>query len=146
MSQPPVKQKIEAPASTDSTTVEPLGYLEARDSVLAGEYTFVAYKETERSSGNWRVRVASSQTAGGSFEPAAIEAKALTTSEQGKPYFIWGYNFEPTQGDPRQIEFRVYVSGDGKPTEIELYARLRKADHSPQEPKSVRFPWPGGAK
>ena len=143
MTQTATKQKIEAPATTDSTIVEPLAYLEARDSVLAGEYAFVSYKETERSNGNWRVRVTSSQTAGGSFEPKAIEDKALVTAEQGKPYFIWGYNFEPSQGDPRQIEFRVHVTAEGKAKEIELYARLRKADHSPQEAKSVRFPWPG---
>ena len=70
-----------------------------------------------------------------------IAEKALVTSEEGKPYFIWGYNFEPSQGDPRLIEFRVHVAGE-KPSEIEMVARLRKADHSPGEMKSVKFKWP----
>ena len=45
------------------------------------------------------------------------------------------------KGDPRQIEFRVHVQ-DERPSEIEIFVRLRKADHSAGTPKSVRFPWP----
>lgn len=134
-------QLVEAPATSDSYTYEQLGYLQARDAVLHLNYAFVAYKETERSSGNWCVRIKSSQTAGAVFEPKMIAEKALMTSEEGKPYFVWGYNFEPSQGDPRMIEFRVHVAGE-KPGAIEMVARLRKADHSAGEVKSVKFPWP----
>lgn len=134
-------QLVEAPASDTSYTYETLGYLQARDAVLHCDYAFVAYKETERSSGAWRVRIKSSQTAGAVFEPPMIQSKALTASEEGKKYFVWGYNFEPSAGDPRMIEFRVHVAGD-KPSEIEMVARLRKADYSAGEEKSVRFKWP----
>ena len=134
-------QLIETPASTDSYTYEQLGYLQARDAVLHCYYAFVAYKETERSNGSWRVRITSSQTAGGVFEPKMITEKALVTSEEGKPYFIWGYNFTPSEGDPRMIEFRVHIAGE-KPSEIEMVARLRKADHSAGEAQSVKFKWP----
>ncbi len=135
-------QLVDAPASDTSYIYEQLGYLQARDSVLSIEYAFVAYKETSRSSGEWAVRIKSSQTAGAVFEPKMIANECLKTADQNKPYFIWGYNFEPSAGDPRQIEFRVYQT-DGKPTEIEMLARLRKGDHSPGEPRSTRFKWPG---
>lgn len=134
-------QLVEAPASTDSYAYEQLGYLQARDAVLHLNYAFVAYKETEKSTGNWCVRIKSSQTAGAVFEPKMINEKALVASEEGKPYFTWGYSFEPSAGDPRMIEFRVHVAGE-KPSEIEMVARLRKGDGTPGEAKSVKFRWP----
>jgi hypothetical protein len=136
-----ITQLISAPASDTSSVYEQLGYLQARDAVLHCDYAFCAYKETERSSGEWRVRIKSSQTAGAVFERKMIEDKALIASDEGKPFFMWGYNFEPSSGDPRLIEFRVHVK-DGKPTEIEMVAQLRKNDHTPGELKSVRFAWP----
>lgn len=131
----------EAPASDVSRVHETLGYVEAYDAVLNSDYAFVAYKETERASNQWRVYIKSTQTAGGCFDPAAIRSKAREVSAQGKLFFTWGYRFEPTVGDPRLIEFRVHVA-DGLPKEIEIVVRLRKADHSPDQPKSVKFAWP----
>ena len=130
-----------APVSDASRLYENLGYVEAYDAVLNCDYAFVAYKETERDSNQWRVYIRSTQTAGGSFEPAAIKNKARETGAQGKSYFTWGYSFEPNAGDPRQIEFRVYVV-DGLPHHIEILVRLRKADHTADQPKSVTFAWP----
>ena len=84
-----VKQLVEAPASTSSQTYETLGYVDAYDAPLNCDYAFVAYKETDRDTGNWRVRVRSSQTAGAVFEPEAMRLKARETGAQGKPFF-WG--------------------------------------------------------
>lgn len=134
------KPLVEAPASTDYTRYETLGYLDAYDAVLNCDYAFVAYKETD-SSGEWRVRIKSTQTAGAVFEPTMIRNQARATSAQGKPWFQWGYNFEPSAADPRQIEFRVHVA-DGQASAIEMFVRLRKADHSAAEPRSITFPWP----
>lgn len=131
----------EAPASDAYRIYKTLGYLEAYDAVLNCDYAFVAYQETEKDSNQWRVCVKSTQTAGGSFDPAAIRSKARETSAQGKAYFTWGYSFEPAAGDPRQIEFRVHVA-DGLPKELEILVRLRKADHTADQPKSVKFAWP----
>ncbi len=139
MSTIPSKPLIEAPESTDSIRYQTLAYLEAYDAVLNGDYAFVAYKETDSS--GWRVRIRSSQTAGAVFEPAMILSQARATGAQGKPWFCWGYNFEPSNSDPRQIEFRVHVAS-GRPTEIEMIARLRKFDHSADEARTVRFAWP----
>jgi hypothetical protein len=134
-------QLIDAPASDSNATYTTLGYVDAYDAVLNCDYAFVAYRESRRDSSDWRLRVRSSQTAGGEFDPAAIIRQARACGAQGKPYFTWGYSFDPSPSDPRQIEFRVYVV-NGQPTEVEIYVRLRKFDGTAGEPKSVKFPWP----
>ena len=138
----PVRAPLaEAPVSDAYRLYKTLGYVEAYDAVLNCDYAFVAYQETEKDSSQWRLCIKSTQTAGGSFDPAAIRSKARETSAQGKAYFTWGYNFEPSASDQRQIEFRVYVA-DGLAKEVEIFVRLRKADHSAAESKSVKFAWP----
>lgn len=67
---------------------------------------------------------------------------APSTWAQGKPWFPWGYSFDPSPGDPHRIQFRVHVK-DGLPFEIERHVQLRNADGTPGEAKSIRFPWPG---
>lgn len=116
-----------------------LAYVDAYDAVLNCDYAFVAYKETD--SWGWRVRIKSTQTAGAVFEPDAMKSNARSTGAQGKPWFQWGYSFDPSAGDPRCIQFRVHVA-NGQPTEIEMFVQLRKADGSADAPKSVRFAWP----
>ncbi len=134
------KQLIEAPDSTDSVRYETLAYLEAYDAILNDDYAFVAYKETD-SNGDWRVRIKSRHTAGGVFEPDMMKSNARSAGAQGKPWFQWGYSFDPSDGDQRNIQFRVHVS-NGKPASIEMFAQLRKFDGSPDAPQSVQFPWP----
>ncbi|MBL8692814.1 MAG: hypothetical protein JNJ88_01820 [Planctomycetes bacterium] len=134
------RQLIEAPASTAEQRIQSLGYVDAYDAVLNCDYAFVAYKETD-SSGAWRVRIRSSQTAGAVFEPEMMRTQARAAGAQGKPFFSWGYSFDPSASDPRSIQFRVYVT-DGKPAEIEMFVQLRKADGTPDAPRTVRFAWP----
>lgn len=117
-----------------------LAYLDARDEVLGCTYAFLAYRETD-SDGTWRVRIRSSQTAGAVFEPEMILRQARSTSGQGGTSFDWGYSFDPSPGDPRDIRFRVHVV-DGSPAEIEMSVRLRQADGSAAAVRSIRFPWP----
>ena len=137
------KPLIEAPASDSSYRYETLGYLDGYDAILNGDYAFVAYKETD-SSGEWRVRIKSMQTAGAVFEPAMMTQQARAAGAQGKPWFPWGYSFDPSPGDLRQIQFRVHVR-NGRPSEIEMFMQLRKFDGSVDEARSVKFAWPGGA-
>ncbi len=132
---------VEAPASTDNMTYETLGYVDAYDAVLNCDYAFVAYKETEKDSGAWRVRIRSSQTAGGVFEPDAMRLQARAAGAQGKPFFLWGYNFEPSADDARQIEFRVHVA-NGAPSQIEIFVQLRQFGGAADTPRSVSFAWP----
>ena len=141
MTAPTSPQLIETPANIPGgATYQHLAYVDAYDAVLNIDYAFVAYKETD-SSGEWRVRIKSSQTAGGVFESAMIKSNARSTGAQGKPWFQWGYSFDPSASDPRHIQFRVHVA-NGLPSEIEIFVQLRKFDGTADAPKSVKFPWP----
>jgi hypothetical protein len=132
---------VEAPASDSVRTIETLGYVDAYDAPLNCDYAFVAYKETDKDTGAWRVRIKSSQTAGAVFEPDAMRLKAREAGAQGKPWFQWGYSFDPSASDPRNIQFRVQVK-DGKAAAIEMMVQLRKFDGTADGAKSVTFPWP----
>ena len=139
---PTQTQLIETPANiAGGATYQQLAYVDAYDAVLDIDYAYVAYKETD-SNGDWRVRIASSQTAGGVFEPAAMRGAARSAGAQGKPWFAWGYSLDPSASDARTIQFRAHVR-DGQPSEIEMFVQLRNFDGSAAAPKSVRFPWPG---
>ncbi len=132
---------VEAPASDSARTTETLGYVEAYDAVLNCDYAFVVYKETEKDSGSWRVRIKSSQTTGVVFEPEAMRLKARETGAQGKAFFTWGAGIDPSAGDQRQIEYRVYQEG-GKASAVEVLVRMRKFDGTADEAKSVKVKWP----
>ncbi|MBL9149433.1 MAG: hypothetical protein JNM94_12150 [Phycisphaerae bacterium] len=141
MSQSTVSQRLDVPASMPGgTSYRQLAYLEAYDAVLNAPYAFLAYRETD-SNGAWRVRIKSSMTAGGEFDPTAIASNARAACAQGKPWFQWGYSFDPSAGDPRCIQFRVHVA-DNQPKAIEIFAQMRRADGSADAPVSVTFPWP----
>lgn len=132
---------LAAPASVPGgATYRTLGYVDAYDAVLNCDYAFVAYQETD-SNGDWRVRLKSSQTAGAVFEPAMMKSHARAAAAQGKPWFPWGYSFDPSADDPRCIQFRVHVQ-NGAPAEIEIFVQLRKFDGSADAPRSVKFAWP----
>jgi hypothetical protein len=107
--------------------------------VLNCDYAFVAYKETD-SLGMARAHqiVPDRRRV---FEPDAMKSNARSTGAQGKPWFQWGYSFDPSASDPRCIQFRVHVA-NGLPSEIEIFVQLRKFDGTADAPKSVKFPWP----
>jgi hypothetical protein len=134
------KPLIEAPTNDGNHRYETLGYVAGYDAPINCDYAYVAYKEID-TAGDWRVRIKSSATAGAVFEPAAMRSKARETGAQGKPWFQWGYSFDPSPGDPRNIQFRVHVN-NGQPSEIEMFVQLRKFDGSPDAPQSVKFAWP----
>lgn len=133
---------IELPESTPTQTISLLAQLDAYDAVLNDDYAFIAFKESDTSSGDWRVRIKARHLTGVVFEPEAMLRNARSTGAQGKPFFTWGNTMEPSAGDPRSIQYRVHVK-EGKPSEIEILVQLRKADGSADAPKSVRFAWPG---
>lgn len=138
-------QLIQAPASiTGGNQYQQLGYIEARDAMSNDDYAFVAYQQTD-SSGAWLVHIDGRHSSGAFFEPDAICSKARTASAQGKTWFPWGYSIDPSESDPRSVEFRVHVK-DGKPQEIEMAVQLRKTDGSADAPQSTRFAWPSAGK
>lgn len=132
---------IDAPASTPSQTIEVLAELDAYDAVLNDDYAFVAFKETDTSSGEWRVRIKARHLTGVAFEPEAMRLNARSAGAQGKPFFNWGNCMDPSAGDARSVQYRVHVK-DGKPSEIEIFVQLRKADGSADAPRSVKIAWP----
>jgi hypothetical protein len=132
---------IEAPAGTPSQEIVQLGYVEAYDALLNDDYAFVAYKEIDKGDGAWRVRIKSKGTAGTVLEPEAMRLQARAAGAQGRPFFPWGYSFDPSAGDPRCIQTRVHVK-DGKPSTVEIFVQVRKADGTADEAKSVSFAWP----
>jgi len=136
------KPLIEAPTDDSSHTYQTLGSIDAYDAPLNCDYAFVVFKETDRGSNEWRVRIRSSQTTGVVFEPAMMQGKAREAGAQGKPFFTWGAGIEPSASEARQIEYRVHQTG-GRPSEIEIVLRLRKFDGTPDEAKSLRVKWPG---
>lgn len=134
-------QLLETPANiVGSTQYQQLGYVDAYDAVNNDDYAFLAYKETDNS-GAWRVRIVGKGTSGAVFEPDAMKSNARSTGAQGKPWFPWGFSIDPSESDPRWVQFRVHVK-DGKPDEIEIFLQLRKFDNTADEAKSVRFGWP----
>lgn len=132
---------LEAPADTETRSITPLAALEAYDAVLNDDYAFIAYKETDRATGAWRVRIRARHLTGVVFEPEAMRLQARATGAQGNSFFTWGNGIDPSAGDPRMLQYRVHVK-EGKPASVEIYVQLRKADHSPDAPKSVVFAWP----
>jgi hypothetical protein len=134
------QQLLDLPASDASCKYEQLGYVDAYDAVLNCDYAFLAYKETD-SANQWRVRIRSSATAGAVFEPAMMKSKSREANAHGKPWFQWGYSFDPSAGDPRNIQFRVHHR-EGQTSEVQMYICLRKADGTAGQEKTVRFPWP----
>ncbi len=59
-----------------------------------------------------------------------------------KAPLLWGFNLQPSEGDPRLVETRVLIDGDGKPTSLEHHLITRKADQSARDEKVVTVPWP----
>ena len=56
---------------------------------LSTWHPFIAYKETNRASGAWRVRIQSRQAATAVLYPNAIRLQARAVTEQGKSSFTW---------------------------------------------------------
>lgn len=134
-------QLIEAPASDTTHEITPLAYLDAYDAVLNDDYAFTAYKETDRGSSEWRVRIKGRHTTGVVFERDAMRLQARAAAAQSRTFFTWGAGIDPSKGDPRSIQYLVHVK-DSAPSMIEIRVRTRNADHSPAAEKSVTFAWP----
>lgn len=132
---------IEAPSSSNTQDIKVLAELDAYDAVLNDDYAFVAYKEVDTASGEWRVRIKARHLTGVVFEPDMMRSNARSAGAQGKPFFTWGNCIDPSAGDPRSVQYRVHVQG-GKPSEIEIFVQLRKADGTVDAPASVKFAWP----
>jgi hypothetical protein len=122
---------------------EQLEYIESTDDVVQKTYAYLAFKETNASSGDWRVRVTATVTTGIMMDPKMMVKKSEETERSGKEYFEWGYTLRPKEGsnDNRLVETRVFQK-EGKPTHVEIHLITRNADGSAKEEKVGKFDWP----
>lgn len=140
-------QVVHAPKSSSHTVVEQLAYVDSFDAVVDKDYAFVVYKETKTATAKWVIRIKSSVTAGAVFDPDSSALKGAIKKAAGhdEPHIVWGFNLQPSEGDPRLVETRVLIDGDGRPTSLEHHLITRKADQSARDEKVVTVPWPAEA-
>lgn len=137
-------QAIHAPKSTQHMKIEQLAYVDSFDAVVDKDYAYVVYKETKTDTGRWVIRIKSSVTAGAAFDPCSSALKSALKKAAGhdETQVIWGFNLQPRENDPRLVENRILIDGDGRPTALEIHLVTRKADHSARDEKVVTVPWP----
>ncbi len=140
-------QVVTAPKSSSHTEVEKLAYLESFDAVVDKDYAFVVYKETKTDSGKWVIRIKGSVTAGTVFDPdnSALKAALKKAAGHDEPRVVWGFNLQRKEGDPRLVENRIILDGDGMPSAIEVHLVTRKGDGSAREEQVATADWPGSA-
>jgi len=122
---------------------EQLAYVESTDDMISKTYAYLAFKETSASSGDWRVRITATVTAGTMMDPKMMVKKSEETERSGKESFTWGFTLKPREesNDKRLVETLVFQK-EGKPTHAELHLITRNADGSPKEEKVMKFDWP----
>jgi hypothetical protein len=137
-------QVVTAPKTSSSITIEQLAYLESFDAVIDKDYAFVVYKETKTDSGKWVIRIKGLATAGAVLDPDSSAFKTAIKKAVGhdETHFVWGFNLQPKQGDPRLVENRVMLGSDGKPFALEVHLVTRKADSSAREEQIATTVWP----
>lgn len=131
--------RSEVPTSDDALVREPL-HVVAGDAGKNREDDFVAFKETHRTSGTWRVRVDSRHAKAALLYPNAMRLQARATSAQGKPWFTWSDAADARAPDARQIMFRVHVS-NGLPAAVEILPGAAERDAA-SGATGVLFFWP----
>lgn len=132
---------MDAPASTPSQAIEVMGAIDAYDAVLRDDYAFVMFKETDRDSAAWRVRIKGRHMTGVVFEPEQMRFQARAADAQCKTFFTWGSGIDPSAGDARMIQYRVHVA-EAKPAAIEIVLQTRLANGTAGPAKSLKQAWP----
>ncbi len=140
-------QVVTAPKSSPHIRVEQLAYVESFDAVVDRDYAYVVYRETKTDSGKWVMKIKGSATAGAMFDPDSSALKSALKKAAGhdQPHLVWGFHLQPKEGDPRLVENRILLDGDGKPSALEVHLITRKADGSAREEKIVAADWPGSS-
>ena len=129
------------PLASDNPVVrEPLAVF-GSDKATPSDNAFVAYKETHRASGAWRVCVDAGDAAAAVLYPYALRLQARASSERGNKWFFWSNDTTHAAPDAPHIKFRVHVSG-GQPAAIEVLFPCGKREHRVGEAKHLKFSWP----
>lgn len=118
---------------------EPLPCIDPDSAAHSTRHPLVAFKETNRASGAWRVRIQSHQAATAVLYPNAIRLQARAISAQGKSSFTWSNAIIAGSGNAARLKFRVLVN-DGEPAAIEVFPQ--PAAPSRARSSAMRFSWP----
>ena len=137
-------QLIEAPNSTVDKEITQLAYLSSYDVIANQDYAYVAYKEENKETKKWIIRISSNCTAGALIDPShpSFRSNLSTAAVSGKNYIKMGFNMEPSDSDSRQVENRIYFDKSLKPTYVEIHLVTRNADNSPADKQVAKFDWP----
>jgi hypothetical protein len=139
-------QLVHAPGSDRRTEVTELGYIDAHDDVQGKDYACVIYKEQDRRSGEWELKVklkgGVSRTTSIKPDTSSFRRRMSDAAAEGMKYFLWGYHMDPSEDDARRIENRIYFSDTGKPQYLQVHLVTRNRDGSAKEAKVARVKWP----
>jgi hypothetical protein len=135
------EQLLHLSKDSDAIKHEQLMYLEETDDIVKKTYAYLAYRENMVSSGKWTIRIKGNCTAGTNLDPSMIEKQAQKAQGEGNEYFVWGFNLQPRDNDPRLVETRVFQT-DGKATKVEVHLILRNADGSAKDEVVGSFDYP----
>lgn len=139
-------QLFHAPESDRRTEVTQLGYVDAHDDMQGKDYACVVYKEQDRRSGKWELKVrlkgGVSRTISIKPDTSSFRRKMSQAARDGMKYFLWGYHMSPSEDDARRIENRIYFNESGKPEYLQVHLVTRNRDGSPKEAKIARVKWP----
>ena len=135
---------ITMPEESFSTEREELGYISSYDVISDTDYTYVAFKETRKKSGEWKLIIRGKDTAGTSLRPDSdsLAKKIKEAAKAGKDYIVTGFSLTPTETDPRLVEHRVYFDESQQPSSVEIHVVTRNADGSAKNKKVAKFSWP----
>ncbi|MGH7957836.1 MAG: hypothetical protein ACREH8_12635 [Opitutaceae bacterium] len=101
---------------------------------------FAVFKETNPSSGAWRVRIKSRQDTTAVLYPNAIRLQARAVSEQGRSTFTWSNSREGRPTDARNLRVVVHVN-HGEPDAIEILPPMANA-YAIATAAPMKFRWP----
>ena len=118
---------------------EPLRCGDGDAPLLGPRLPFVAFKETNRASGAWRVRIQSRHDTTAVLYPNAIRLQARAVGAKGKSTFTWSHTAAATSGSAQKLNFLVHVN-DGEPAAIEVFPATVNWNGASQPP--VKFCWP----
>jgi hypothetical protein len=137
-------QKIPLPASTPTTEITQLGYVDSFDAPTTKTYAYLAYKETNPTTGAWIIKIKANNTAGTTIDPNNVSFQKHIDEAVSKqePFALWGFQFATKEDDPRIVENRVFFDEGRKPTHIELHLRTRNPDNTPTDEQVLRIDWP----
>jgi hypothetical protein len=131
---------LETPSASAGIQTEPLRRADGAIQPFANtRQPFAAFKETNPSSGAWRVRITSRHDTTAVLYPNAIRLQARAVSAEGKSSFTWTNATDARPGEPKRLQFVVHVN-DGEPATIEILPAANS--FSAVTPTPMKFCWP----